>query len=85
MFILEKTQGIFTVVFQYFSGVYKQEGKHIFTSDIDRTRESDFKLKEWRISLDAKWKIFTGLEHKVLREVVEVPFLEMFRQQKHWN
>lgn len=85
------------MAFQYLSGAYKQEGKHIFTSDIDRTWETDFKLKEWRISLDAKWKIFTELYHKVLREAVEVPSLEVFigldgdlgkqacLQQKHWN
>jgi len=73
-----------TAAFQYLEGVYKQEEDHLFTrSDGDRTRGSSFKLKKGRFRLDVRNKFFTQRIvrhwHRVPREVVHAPSLEVFK------
>ena len=59
-------QGDFIAAFQYVKGIikgiiknYKKERNQLFTRvDSDRTRGSDFKLKEGRFRLDVKGKFF---------------------------
>ena len=49
----------FTLAFQYADGAYNQEGDQLFTwTDIDRTRENGFKLKEGRFRLNVRKKCF---------------------------
>ena len=57
LFSLEKRrmQGDLIVDFQYLKGVYKQEGKQLFTQvNSDRTRGNAFKLKEGRFKCYGK-------------------------------
>lgn len=49
-----------TANFQYFKGVYKQEGKQLFLwADNDRTRGNNFELGKGRFRLDVREKFFT--------------------------
>jgi len=65
-------------------GVYKLEGEQLFTqADSDRTSGNGFKLKEEGFSLDGRRKYFTQRMtihwNSLLREVVDAPFLEVFK------
>jgi len=54
-----RLQGDLTAALQYLKGAYKQEGEWFVTwSDSDRTRGNAFKLKERRIRVDVRKKIF---------------------------
>ena len=80
MFSLEKRrlQGDLVVAFQYLRGVYKQEGKWLFTRvDGDRTRGNGLKLRQGRFRLDIRRKFLTQrvVTHwnRLPKEVVDAP------------
>ncbi|GAB0190969.1 hypothetical protein GRJ2_001562200 [Grus japonensis] len=81
LFSLEKRrlQGDFIAAFQYLKGAYKKAGEGLLT----RTRGNGLKLKEGRFRLDIKKKFFTVRVvrhwHRLPREVVEAPSLEVFK------
>ena len=61
MFSLEKGRlwGDLRAAFLFLKGSYKKEGDRVFSRVCcDRTRESDFKLKEERFKLDVRKKFF---------------------------
>ena len=48
------------MAFQYLRGANRQEGNQLFTGpDSDRTRGNGFKLKEGRLRLDVRKRVFT--------------------------
>ena len=57
--------------------------EHLSLSDSGRTKRNGFKLKDGRICLDFRRKIFTQRLvrhwHRLPREDVDVPFLELFK------
>jgi len=58
-FIPEKRrlQGDLLAAFQYLKGVYRKDGKNIFSrACCDRTRSNGFKLREGRFRLDIRKK-----------------------------
>ena len=68
----------------YLKGDYKQEENNIFTQiGSGRTRGSGLKLKEGRFQLDVSGKLLTERVvrcwHRLLKEVVDAPSLEMFK------
>jgi len=70
--------------FQYLKEACKRAGEGLFTKACsDRTRGNGFKLKEGRFSLDIRNKFFTVRVvrhwHKLPREAVAAPFLEVFK------
>ncbi|KFO54209.1 hypothetical protein N302_00830, partial [Corvus brachyrhynchos] len=86
LFSLEnrRLQGDLLVAFQYLKGIYKKDGEGLFTrACIDRTRGNGLKLKESRFRLDIRKKSFTvrvvRYWHRLPREVVDVPFMELFK------
>jgi len=86
LFSLEKRrlQGDLIAVFQYLKGAYKKDGDILFSRACsDRTRGSDFKLKEGRFRVDIRKKCFMMRMVKhwniLLREVVDAPSLETFQ------
>jgi len=86
LFSLEKRrlQGDLSADFQYFKEAYRKDGdRHFSRSCCDRIKSNGFKLKEGRTRLDIKKKFFTMRVlkhwHRLPREVVEAPSLEMFK------
>ena len=72
------------MAFQYLNGVYKRDRKQLFTRlDSDRTRRNGFTLKERRIRLDVRGKIFTQrvvrFWNRLPRGAVDAPSLQVFR------
>ena len=62
LFSLEKRRlwGDFTVAFQNLKGAYKEEGEWLFLRvGSGRTRGNSLKLRQGRLRLDIKRKIFT--------------------------
>ena len=85
LFSLEKRrlQGYLIVTFKYLKGVYKQEGKLLFTWVYsDRTMGNVFKLRQGRFRLDIRKKFFTQrvVTHcnRLSIEAVDAPSLEAF-------
>jgi len=69
---------------RYLMGPYRKDGENIFsTACCDRTRSNGFKLREGRFRLDIRKTFFTMrlVKHwnRLLREVVKVPSLEIFK------
>jgi len=86
LFSLEKgkLQGDLRVAFQYLKRGCKKEGDKLFSTVCDdRRRGNDFKLKEGRLRLDIRKKIFTLRVvrhcHRLPREVVDALSLEAFK------
>jgi len=70
--------------FQYLKGAYKKDGDKLFGSICcDRIRGNSFKLREGRFRLDIRKNFFTMRVvkhwHRLPREVVDAPSLEMFK------
>jgi len=64
--------------------VYKKDGeKHFTRACSDRTSGNGFKLKEDRFRLDIRKELFMMVVvkhwHRLPREVVDAPLLEVFR------
>jgi len=77
-------KGALIVAFQYLKGAYKKDGdKHSIRACCDRTRDNGFKPTEGRFSLDIRKKFFTARVvkhwHRLPREPVDAPSLEMFK------
>ena len=86
LFSLEKRRlpGAVTAAFQYLKGSYRKEGDKLFSEVCgDRTRGNGFKLKKGRFMLDIRKKSFTVRVvmhwYRLLREVVDAPFLETLK------
>jgi len=80
LFRLQKRrlQGDLTEAFQYFKGAYEKDGDKYFSrACCDRTRSNGFKLREGRFRL-AITRVVKHW-HKLPREVVDAPFVEMFK------
>ncbi|KAJ7399298.1 hypothetical protein BTVI_116202 [Pitangus sulphuratus] len=91
MFILEKRRlwGDLIAAFQYLKATYKKNGEIFFaTVWSDRTRRDGFKLKESRFRLDISKKFFpvrvVRHQHKLPREAVAAPSLEVFKARLDW-
>ena len=72
------------MAFQYLKRGCKKEGDKLFSTVCDdRRRGNDFKLKEGRLRLDIRKKIFTLRVvrhcHRLPREVVDALSLEAFK------
>jgi len=71
---------VFSVTFQTLKGGYKQEGNKLFAW-VDRTRGNGFKLKEGRLRLDVRGKLFTQRVvrcwDRLPRQVVDALSLEV--------
>ncbi|KFQ29904.1 hypothetical protein N332_06698, partial [Mesitornis unicolor] len=77
-------QGDLIVTFQYLKGAYKKVGEEPFTRTYsNRMRGNGFKLEKGRFRLDIRKKFFNMRVvdhwHRLPREVVEAPSLEMFK------
>ena len=60
------------MAFQYLKGSYREEGDRLFSRVCgDRTRRNGFKLKEGRLSLDIRKKVFCsdGSEAQVAQRI----------------
>jgi len=86
LFSLEKRRlwGDLIAVFRYLEGAYKKDGdRHFSRACCDRTGGNGFKLNEGLLRLDIRKTFFTmrAVKHwnRLLREVVDAPFLEMFK------
>ena len=79
-----RLRGDLIAAFQYFKGVYKQEGQWLFMRvDGNRTRGNGFKLRQGRFRLDTRKKFFTQrvVTHwnRLPKEVVDAPSLEALK------
>ena len=86
MFSLKKRrlQGDLIAAFQYLKRSYKKDGEGLFAQIVnDRTRGNGLKLREDRFRLDIRRKFFTVRVvrhwHRLPREAVDVPSLEVFK------
>jgi len=86
LFSLEKRRlrGHLRASCQYLKGAYKKDGDRLFSrACCERTRGSDFKLKEGRFRLDIRKKLFTvrvvKQRHRLPREVVDAQSLVTFK------
>ncbi|KAK4822155.1 hypothetical protein QYF61_010416 [Mycteria americana] len=86
LFSLEKRRlwGHLTAAFQYLKGAYEKAGGGHFTRACgDRLRRNGFKLKEGRLRLDVRKKLFTVRVarhwNRLPREAVDAPSLEVFK------
>jgi len=86
LFSLEKRRlrGDLLAAFQYLKRAYRKDGERLFTRMCsDRTRGNGCKLKDGRFRLDIRKKFFTMRVvrhwHRLLRETVAAPSLEMFK------
>ncbi|KFQ83823.1 hypothetical protein N337_12715, partial [Phoenicopterus ruber ruber] len=92
LFSLEKRrlQGDILAAFQYLKGAYKKVGQGLFTRACsDQTRSNGFKLKEDTFRLDIRKKFLTMRMvrhwHRLPREVVDAPSLEVFKARLDWT
>jgi len=86
LFSLEKRRlwGNLFVPFQYFQGACRKNEAGLFISESsDRMRDNSFKLKEGKFRLDIRKKFLTMRVvrhwHRLPREAVDVPSLEVFK------
>ncbi|KAK4816842.1 hypothetical protein QYF61_023906 [Mycteria americana] len=86
LFSLEKRRlrGDLIAAFQYFKGAYRKDRDRLFSKACcDKTKSNGFKLREGRLRLDLRKKIFTKrvVKHwtRLPREVADAPSLETFK------